>query len=111
MTSGPHCGTCGTALPHIGAACPVCVPAERFCAAAHCTNRRGEGRFVGDFCAPCDAAMRSGKFIHGTSVPFKYRAALERIANQSAQDYADPEAEAYASREIARVALQGEVRP
>ena len=35
------------------------------------------------------------------------RTALERIANQSAVNYADPEQEAYASREIAREALRG----
>jgi hypothetical protein len=33
--------------------------------------------------------------------------ALRQIAAQSAQDYEDPEQEAYASREIARAALAG----
>jgi hypothetical protein len=35
----------------------------------------------------------------------KAEAALRVIANQSAQDYEDPEQEAYASRQIARTAL------
>src|SRR5690348_15087543 len=35
----------------------------------------------------------------------RFRDALERIANQSAQDYTDPEQEAYASRRIASEAL------
>ena len=49
-----------------------------------------------------DAIARLGKEVE------RLRAALERIANQSAVNYADPEEEAYASREIAREALKHE---
>lgn len=48
-----------------------------------CTNTRAEGRFVGDFCAACDAALRSGNFEFGTSVVHKQARAIK----QSTQNY------------------------
>lgn len=45
---------------------------EDQCAAYGCRNTRKEGQFVGDFCAPCDRAIRTGNFGVGTSVVFKH---------------------------------------
>jgi hypothetical protein len=60
------------------------------CAAFGCENERGEGRFAGDFCRPCDMAFRTGKAEHGTSFVFKQQAALRHIAIEPLTD--DPEA-------------------
>jgi hypothetical protein len=43
------------------------APGHVVCAAKDCVNKRNEGAFVGDFCLPCDRALRSGKAEHGTS--------------------------------------------
>lgn len=37
------------------------------CAVGGCKNTRDAGRFVGDFCAACDNALRTGNFEFGTS--------------------------------------------
>lgn len=52
------------------------APGSPKCAAKDCVNRRGEGSFVGDFCLPCDRALRSGKTEHGTSWIFAMAADL-----------------------------------
>ena len=43
------------------------------CAAQECENKRTEGRFVGDFCAACDQALRFGVSFPGTSILFKLK--------------------------------------
>lgn len=61
------------------------MSAER-CAALECENTRAAGEFVGDFCAPCDNALRHGISGPGTSILFKLKedrdSLLERLLDQ-----------------------------
>lgn len=49
------------------------------CAAHGCQNKRGEGAFIGDFCAPCDSALRYGVAEFGTSFIFQQQREIERL--------------------------------
>ena len=52
---------------------------DQRCAVEGCENTRSQGRFVGDFCAACDAALRSGNFEFGTSAPFSLQQEVNRL--------------------------------
>lgn len=49
------------------------------CAVEGCENTRSQGNFRGDFCAACDAALRSGNFEFGTGAPFALQQEVQRL--------------------------------
>jgi hypothetical protein len=55
------------------------------CVALDCVNDSSEGRFVGELCAPCDAALKLGAGIHGTSILFTQKARVTALEVQVAE--------------------------
>lgn len=49
------------------------------CAAKGCVNTRDQGRFVGRFCSPCDAALVTGEAKNGTSWIFGVQAHVDYL--------------------------------
>src|SRR6185437_5863840 len=64
------------------------VPSNQ-CAAYGCQNKRSEGVFVGDFCGPCDSALRYGTATYGTSFIFQQQREIERLQRELAQHKED----------------------
>lgn len=67
-----------SALPSESSRPRELLASKQRCAVIDCENTTGNGRFVGDFCAPCETALRIGNFDHGTSIPFKLSAEVVR---------------------------------
>ena len=49
------------------------------CAAFGCENKRSEGQFVGEYCGPCDSALRYGTATYGTSFVFQQQLKIEEL--------------------------------
>lgn len=78
---------------------------EKVCAVAGCDNSNLDGRFVGDFCAPCDTAIRTGLIGHGTS--FIYMLAAENSRLRAELAYYEDEGEPHIERAICAEGGQG----